>query len=567
MVASTCLSHIDNGRLEYEPSLYAALEEPFRKNWKKAAVQTMHQSSSHLANIVGSSAGQSTNGVSGNLTWTYQQLHQGAVRLTAALKNAAIKEGSTISPILPNGVDWCLSFFTSILAKMNMASLDLGLLQDARKVQLEGFLEELQPAVIIVADNAGAAAVDAAIKATGVVVPVKLVSPSDKSAAVPQGWSELDSYGPKIDASAEAAILESARSDNHDRTALTLFTSGSSVGRPKGCPRNVLTLLHGLGAAPKADKTTPSRRLIHSANFRAVLPLVSLATWGDGDTMIIAGPSAAPAGAIDAVAQLQVTDMILFPAQLHAIATHPSLDVSRNGSVATVAMGGDILTRTTVQLAQAIFPNAKFVNVFGMSEGGNFFHWPFFKGDIVYYADVPSFGTVRNIVPRGTPGEMHVDTYITIRNYLHNVSPQNFYTQDGVNWMKTGDTAIIDEKGHCFILGRSKDIIKRAAIPITPAVLETTLAAYTSAVVAVIGIDHPVLGAEPYAILSSFQDKTENDLKSEVVEVLGKDYAIGGAVTLKQLGYDDWPVNPNIGKVNKIELKAALLRYLASKSS
>ena len=37
----------------------------------------------------------------------------------------------------------------------------------------------------------------------------------------------------------EQALLSSARKDDLTRTAFTLFTSGTSAGKPKGCPQHV----------------------------------------------------------------------------------------------------------------------------------------------------------------------------------------------------------------------------------------------------------------------------------------------------------------------------------------
>lgn len=89
-------------------------------------------------------------------------------------------------------------------------------------------------------------------------------------------------------------------------------------------------------------------------------------------------------------------------------------------------------------------------------------------------------------MPRGTPGELLYDSYTTIKHYLRGVSPETFLTDEDGSWFRSGDTAIIDEAGHCFIVGRSKDIIKRAGVPITPGAIESCLQPFLDAEVSLL---------------------------------------------------------------------------------
>lgn len=400
MSQDTGMSELNSGRLEYAPSIYSALEPSFRKNWSRPAVQAMHQESSHLASIVGRSSvtedAKSDQPLASGLTWSYQQLHQGAVKLTAALRDAGIEEDSKVVTLLPNGADWCLIAFTCILGKMNLAGLDVGALQSARQTELENFLNQLEPAVIVVADAQGATSVGAAIRATGVDVPIKLTVHWDKDVAVPEGWSDLGQYGIDVDGKTETAILERARVDNHDRIAMTLFTSGTSLGRPKGCPRPVLSILHVLKGLQRPDASTTSIRLVDSANFRAICAHSCVVIWEEGDVMVISGPSPTPEGALIAVERYKISDILLVPAMIRMIAAHPSYKPSRVKSIRSVATAGDVITRAVLDLIHATFPYAQGFNVHGMTEGANVFKWPFVNDkNIAYHGEILSFGGIR----------------------------------------------------------------------------------------------------------------------------------------------------------------------------
>ena len=69
-----------------------------------------------------------------------------------------------------------------------------------------------------------------------------------------------------------------------------------------------------------------------------------------------------------------------------------------------------------------------------------------------------------------------------------------------------------------------------------------------------IGIRHPILGREPFAVISDFGNTTEQQIKQHVIEVFGTDYALGGVASLQQMGFRDFPLN-STGKIMKISLE------------
>lgn len=74
-------------------------------------------------------------------------------------------------------------------------------------------------------------------------------------------------------------------------------------------------------------------------------------------------------------------------------------------------------------------------------------------------------------------------------------------------------------------------------------------------------IPHHVLGHEPFAVLSKYNGKTEDEIKNHVRAVLGRDYAFGGLSSLKQRGLLEFPVNPT-HKIIKFEVQTAVMKHL-----
>ena len=68
--------------------------------------------------------------------------------------------------------------------------------------------------------------------------------------------------------------------------------------------------------------------------------------------------------------------------------------------------------------------------------------------------------------------------------------------------------------------------------------------------------------AGPFAVLSSFNGKTEAQIRDHVVNVFDKNHALGGLATLKQLELVKFPINPT-HKIIKSEIQAVVAKHLS----
>ena len=87
------------------------------------------------------------------------------------------------------------------------------------------------------------------------------------------------------------------------------------------------------------------------------------------------------------------------------------------------------------------------------------------------------------------------------------------------------------------------DIIKRAGVAITPAALESCIDTHLKTQSCVLGLTHETLGQEPFAIAKNLNGKTKEEITEHVLEMFGKDYALGGIATLSELEMVGFPVN------------------------
>lgn len=426
------------------------------------------------------------------------------------------------------------------------------------------------------------------------------------------GWKSLLDLGKDASSSHidEHSLLEDARKDDANRIHSILSTSGTSAGRPKGCPQRVGSITHILNSQSWLINPGNCALVLQQAhNSRAIAPQHTLQVWKGGGAVVMASKSFAIEDTVNAIVQHGVDFIVLSPAMVHELARDLAAHPGKLDSVRTIQVGGDAITKEVLMKCAALFPRARVCINHGMTEGGGFFRWPFFETpipQIPFFGEICPIGTVAagtmlriwdadrgRPTRRGEPGELHVCCESVIRHYLGGVSESSFYEDKKGRWFNTGDVGMINDEGLVFILGRSKDVIKRAGVVIMPAALESCIEKYTGAQVSivyplraypmsfvlcidqrpalltmytlyktsVVAVPHPVLGHEPFAVLSTINDKNETDIKEYVCRMLGPDYALGGLSSLKQIGFQEFPVNAT-HKIIKFEVQMAVEQHL-----
>ena len=515
------LSELDGGPLENGTSLFAELEQGLAKSPHGVALRCVHQEASHLQEFFLIDDGEGVQQQQGNghpssagLSLTYRQLHHGALMIAANLRDLNVRPGSTVLLLVPNGAELALLLWASTVARLTFSAVDTSILDlDAAgrpSRDLCAILTALTPSVIVVSDVNGQRAIDAAITAIEQQRSQPLLRISLGGELIHPGWTpfgRLAEKSPVVSSESDGKALEdeARHGDDPQRIHSVLFTSGTSAGRPKGCPQSVLSTVHFLRSQAwliDAHNDAGARVLVQAHNSRAIAPALALQTWCAGGTVLM--PSVTPGSSfsldhlIDGIVQHRATFVVVSPALVHALGRR--LAGEQPGaldSVRGVQLGGDAVTRDSLANCAALFPRAKVCINHGMSEGSGFFTWPFFD---VPAAHIPCFGelcpigvaapgaTVRiwdpvrqEITKRGESGELHVCCASIIAQYLGGVNPDTFYDDAaGRHWLVTGDQAMMDRQGLIFIMGRSKDMIRRANVAIMPVAIESCINKYAA---------------------------------------------------------------------------------------
>ncbi len=219
---------------------------------------------------------------------TYAELDERSARLAAVLRTAGLAPGDTVLLALENDVRWAEVAWACWRSGLYLGAVNRHL----SAAELEPLVEDARPAALI-ASSAVAAALDAAVAATGVPEPrLRLVvgAGAPGADAAPAGWTGHDA------AVAAAGRVPAAVETTGGRL---LFSSGTT-GRPK--PFRV----HPTGEHP-AQAPVRSAALMHSLLFTEAGP------DDEPDVLLVAGPAyhAGPLGFLQSVHQLGGTVVLM----------------------------------------------------------------------------------------------------------------------------------------------------------------------------------------------------------------------------------------------------------------
>lgn len=577
------LAELDGGPLHQErSSTFSHIEEGLLKNPHGIATVVMHQSADHLSELLTGSNTNSGTTSSKCLQWTYNQLHQAAVKLAIGLMANGIQPGMRIATLIPNRVEYPLTLWMYTLLRLTLISLDPGAVTLARREELTQLMEATNPDVVMVLDDNGARAIDEVFGGCQTSPKVKIILDGTVD-----GWKNIPriaSDGGKSSLDPEKLVEDARGPDDPNRTSTILFTSGTSTGNPKGCARHVAGINHVFYNVYQWGQgfTTSTRALTSSTNFRVISPALHTGIWHAGAMGVMPDPALGTQGTIAAIREWSLSYVLFIPALMYGVVSDPEfkdLDIS---SVTAISLGGDMITRDIHARTRKAFPRAHVSTAHGMTEGGGLFKWPYFEtpfDQIPFFGEISPLGLVTPgsrlriidpesgaILKRNEPGEFCVSAESVIKHYLNDTNQDAFFrSEDGTQWFRTGDLAIIDTDGVVYILGRIKDVIKRSGVPITPAALESCIEKFTGSQTSVVAWPHPVLGQEPLVVLKALNGKTEDEIKQQVLDMFGKDYALGTVVTLEQLGKQEFPLNAT-GKIMKREVLEWVKEYYDQRS-
>jgi fatty-acyl-CoA synthase len=303
-----------------------------------------------------------------------------------------------------------------------------------------------------------------------------------------------------------------------NRAASMCYTSGTT-GNPKGVVySHRSTFLHTMGAM-MAD----SLGARESDRILPVVPMFHANAWGlahagvaCGAELIMPGPDLSGAAIADLVVEERVTIAAGVPTIWMQVL--PQLKGRDTSSLRTIPCGGSAVPRALSEAYREQL-GLPILQAWGMTETSPIAAVCRLDGDeeslpLDQQADLrtmvgrPSFGVDCRVVDPDTlepvpwdgdaSGELQCRGPWIASSYYDDERADESFTADG--WLKTGDVAVVDDRGRVRLVDRTKDLIKSGGEWISSVEIENELMAHPKiSEAAVIGVPHPKWSERPLA--------------------------------------------------------------------
>jgi acyl-CoA synthetase (AMP-forming)/AMP-acid ligase II len=322
---------------------------------------------------------------------------------------------------------------------------------------------------------------------------------------------------------------------DEDSTAVLLFTSGTT-GDPKGVVLTHNNLFSYVSSTVELGGAAPTDAAL------ICVPPYHVAAIGNTLTNLYSGrrmihlPDFEPGRWLELVRAGGVTSAMVVPTMLARIVDHLGGQPAETPTLATIAYGGSRMPLTVLEKALVAFPQAGFVNAYGLTEtsstitvlGPDDHREALSSDDPAIRRRLESAGRpvpsvelqVRDaegtVLGPDEPGDLWArgpqisGTYLGLGSVL-----------DENGWFPTHDRASMDSEGFLFIEGRSDDTIIRGSENIAPAEIEEVLLRHPAIADAVVlGVPDEEWGQQIAAVVVAKEPVTDEDLKAWVRERL-----------------------------------------------
>ncbi len=493
---------------------------------------------------------------------SFKDMDDASDRVAAGLLKLGLGRGDRIGMIGTNQPEWLYTYFAASKIGATVVALNVRY----RDVELEYMLNQSQTkALVTITDLAGFDYVgffDSFRKKIPTVSDFIFIQSDSTPAGAIEKFAGAHSYRALLETKVDRDALNRVEAAvTPDDLIIIIYTSGTT-GKPKGAAISHKSQLASARAQAEHGKLT------HEDIALVVLPFNHV---GGITCAILAHLLAKATGVLiptpdlnDIITQAGIYKPTIYGGvpTLYTILfmnqDFLKLDMSR---VRLAICGGSNAEPALLARIQEIFPNAKVMNLYGLSET---------SGAVVLSPWESDFETtVRSIgkpigdfrvkvvdaqgkeLPTGEVGELCFSAEAVCRGYFR-MPQETAETFDRDGWLHTGDMGYLDEQGYITLKGRKKEMYLQGGYNVYPVEVENLLTKHPKVMMAAgIGVPDPVLGevGRYYIVPRPGADPTEDELKAYCREHLA-DYKVPRQIVFRE----SLPLTP-VGKIMKLRLK------------
>ncbi len=437
---------------------------------------------------------------------SYRQLWDRSARVAGGLRARGVSRGDRVAILLPNGVDWCLAYFGTLMAGAVVVPVNTRF----APTEVDYVLSDSEAAFVF---RPGEALPD------GEPTAVEDLGPSDLAAIF---YTSGTTGFPK------------GAMTTHENFLSNVETCRRIMDLPEGEIRNLVSvpLFHVTGCN---SQLLPTCRL---AGTTVIMPAFDVQTF------------------MRVTVEERINLLTSVPAIFWLAMTQDNFKDFDFSGVRWVTYGGAPTPPEQVARMMQEFPNARLGNGFGLTETSSVatflpHEYADQRAETVGFAAPPIELDLFEPDPQTGAGELLIRGPNVVSGYWRKPVETRDTFVDG--WLHTGDIARLDDDGFCQIVDRKKDMVNRGGENVYCVEVENALAGHPDVFeVAVVGVPDAMMGEKVGAVIVP-RPGTEIDAKQLTGwarDVLA-DFKIPQYVVVRS---DPLPRNPG-GKVLKPVLR------------
>ncbi|MDB5715829.1 MAG: long-chain-fatty-acid--CoA ligase [Sphingomonadales bacterium] len=431
-----------------------------------------------------------TAAVDAGRTLTWRELSARVASFAGALQQRGLEPGDRVAMLARNGTDFLVYILGTFWAGGVINPVNLRWTAG----EIGYSLENCQTRFLIVDPEFAALVPDIAAAAPGLTHIVETGGPLE-------AW--IDSAKP---------VEDSLR--RGDDLAAILYTGGTT-GFPKGVMLSHTNLASSMLGSLACQSGPAGDRYLHTAPMFHIGALSGLfvALFSGSSNHFL--PAFEPLAVIEAIGRDSISELFLVPTMIRMVVDHPRFAECDTGSVRRVRYGASSIDGALLDRAIAAFPNAEFIQAYGMTELsptvtilGPEDHGPEARvsgrllsaGRATATTEVRIVGPDDHELPRGEVGEIVARGPTVMLGYWQMPDATAEALRGG--WMHTGDLGRMDDEGYVTVVDRLKDMIITGGENVYSAEVENALATHPDvAGLAVVAIPDDKWGERVHAVI------------------------------------------------------------------
>ncbi len=431
--------------------------------------------------------------IDGGREWSWRQVAEASAHLAGQLRQRGLGRGDRIGIILPNQIEWLLTYF----AAAQIGAAVVGLNVRYRETELDFMLTDSRvKAVVAPAQYAGFDYVDFFARRRGQYPQLEHTWFLADAAVLPDGTDFRSLLLP-------GAAPVPAGAASPDDLLMVIYTSGTT-GRPKAAGLTHRSQLASAWAQCTHTRMTADDLLQLAMPFNHVGGITCgiLAMLLGGGTCELV-PVFHPDTVLDMARLHPPTLLVGVPTMLTLLLMSPRLADADFSRLRLIVVGGSTVDAPLLHRLQQAFPGVAFMNLYGLSETSGAIvmtPWDASAEALVGSIGAPLAGARVRIVDTqgatldaGEVGEICVHGAGVIPAYVGSHGEVGAF--DDLGWLSTGDVGYQGADGLIYLMGRKKDMFIQGGYNVYPAEIEAVLASHPEVVMAAgIGVPDPVLG-------------------------------------------------------------------------